>query len=182
MDRSDNESSITTRLEEYAKCLIGVGYCKWEPYMGFNSGPPFWIANEEPPLQDIQKGGANCLGLINLIRLRFGLPASQNLFVMLEEREVLRDFNPKMNYPFGTLLIRPYRDNNDQGHYAIAWDDGNVLHAHKRLAEGESFSDVSAEHLTAPGVIVEPLEFSNSWYHPHTYTYVCMLDDWLGSN
>jgi hypothetical protein len=181
MAQLGDKPSVEDQLRKRGELLIGVGYRKWEPKMGFDSGSPFWIADIEPSLADVKKGGVNCLGLINLIWLHFGLPASQNPFVMLEKRGVLRDFNLNMDYSFGTLLVRPYRDDNDLGHYAIVWDDGNVLHAYTKLAEGENFSDVSAEHLTAPGVAVEPLEFSNSWYHPHTYTHVCMLDDWLGS-
>jgi hypothetical protein len=174
--------SVRDQLKEYGDRLKGVGYRKWKPEMGFDSGPPFWIADIEPSLADVKKGGVNCLGLINLIRLHFELPTSQNPFVMLEKRGVLHEFDRDTQYPFGTLLVRPYRDDNDQGHYAIMWDDGNVLHAHTRLAKGESFVDVSTEHLTAPGVVVEPLEYSNSWFQPNTYTHVCMVGDWLGSN
>jgi hypothetical protein len=181
MNKLDN-GSIPTQLKKYADSLIGVEYLKWEPSMGFTIYSPFWIAKKEPPLADIEEGGVNCLGLINLIRLHCGRSASQNPFEMLEKRGVLHEFNRDTRYPFGTLLVRPYRDDNDQGHYAITWNDGNVLHAYAKLAEEESFDDISAEHLTAPGVVIEPLEFSNSWFPPHTYTHVCMLDDWMGSN
>lgn len=168
------------KLKDFGQSLLGTQYAKWVPSMGFTPGPPFWINSTEPSIDTVREQGVNCLGVANLVRLHFGQSAEKNLFDVLLQQGSLKKFDPKENYPFGTLLLRPFHDNDhDQGHYAIMWENGNILHAYAKVDEGGFFTDISADQLAPPGVVIEPLEISNSWFTPNTYTHISEPVEWL---
>jgi len=43
---------------------------------------------------------------------------------------VLEPFDATKSYPVGSLLLRRYRDPVDQGHLALIYNDGQLLHCY----------------------------------------------------
>jgi hypothetical protein len=43
---------------------------------------------------------------------------------------VLEPFDSTKSYPVGSLLLRQYRDPVDQGHLALLYNDGQLLHCY----------------------------------------------------
>lgn len=159
-------------------------YAPWTPPMGFTTGPPFWLNDTLPRIEEIREGGLNCLGLINLVSLFSGSSARIAWFQELDARGLLKSFDRTKDdaYPPGTLLLRPYHDQEyDQGHYAIVVGSGDdVVHAFARIPEGKTFAELirSGEKLQ-PGVVIESVELSDEWFSGGTYTHVCAPSDWI---
>ena len=105
--------------------LIGVPY-EWWGGGDCESKAPMWAENGTVPNKD-EIISCNCAGLTNLI-LRFskkkiphtefngmgGTGAYANYY-----KDVYNKFDINIKYPIGTLIIRDFRDIDDQGHVAI---------------------------------------------------------------
>ncbi len=127
----------------YAETLLGIPYRWWNPEVSCcDTSGPFWAGyTEEVPLEIIQKGHTNCAGFLNLLCLKFGLPipgAKEHHFYaggtglwwqFFEESSRMAPYQEERLYPKGTILLRKYRDEGDQGHIAIIYDEKRIIHS-----------------------------------------------------
>lgn len=179
-------SNIIKSLE-YGVKLIGTPYDYWRGGENQKEAPMF--AENGPPPNKLDIVSANCAGLCNLVLRSIGkkLPYSENTktiggtesyFDFYKNKSY--EFNINNTYPMGTLLMRDYRDLNDQGHVAILLEgkgrDSLVLQSH---VEGEYFES------TNPGVnAMYTLEESNKFFKNADgtgcyYERVVLPEDWL---
>tara|TARA_A100001037_G_C14707689_1_gene438971 strand:+ start:36 stop:590 length:555 start_codon:yes stop_codon:yes gene_type:complete len=96
----------------------------------------------------LKEVGINCTGVINFIRLKLGLklPDARGLrggtyfwHNYFKTNNMLEIFDYTKNYPIGTLFLRRYRNEIDQGHVAIYFKKsrgqpdkllyGDIIHA-----------------------------------------------------
>jgi hypothetical protein len=166
----------------YAKGLqsLGVSYAPWKGD-SIGSGSPFWIDDISPAIKDIKKGGANCIGLINLIVMALDNKSQSNWFEYLEKHGVLEPFEHGEVYPKGTMVLRRYKDLEDQGHVAMMVSDTEIIHSYMYIDPDQSFQEAihSSESTYGPGVTIEPIDVSNSWFEKGTYTHICRPKYWL---
>lgn len=149
--------------------LLDIPYEWWNPEESMISDDgPFWAFNKEcPNIERIKT--ANCAGLINLIR-RFNnleIPGvkdnnfySGGTYVWSQYLDKYKNkFDNKCIYKPGTLLLRDYRDINDQGHLAVVFDNENILHSR-----------------SSKGICVESKELV---YNIFEFEYTIDYDNWL---
>lgn len=168
-------------LRDYVDGLIGTPYTWWRGGTTLADGAPFWASSAPAPAAgDVRAAGCNCAGFINLLcRLR-GAPIAGltegwyfagGTGAWAEALEPhLQPFDAGASYPAGTLLLRKYRDVEDQGHVAVLWSSGSVLKqrlAHSYIADGVAIN--------------ETVEMSHNWAAGGYYEYVCAPEHWLGS-
>lgn len=156
---------ILSKAEE----LIGIEYNPWNPNIScYGNHGPFWAFHAPCPSLDlIKKGQLNCAGFINILRrdLNLEIPGAfdesyyaggtYEWYIYLDSREYLVAFQKNIDYPRGTLLLRRYRDVEDDGHLAIVTGRDTVVHS-----------------IKGKGVTHDSL-----W--PDYYEYVCYPEDWL---
>lgn len=154
-------------LLEYGKSLIGIPYRAWNPEVScWGDQGPFWaFAGPVPPLDLVKKESMNCAGFINLLCRLQGAPipgvAEQSYSAggtgdwYLYLKDNLLPFDPNVVYPAGTLFLRRYRDEEDQGHLAVSLGDGTVLHS-----------------WTTQGVAIDTI-------FPDYYEFTCKPEDWI---
>jgi len=142
----------------------------------------------------IKKTGINCVGLINIIRRCLGLniPAfgisnyaggTYEWYKYLKKNKKLKKFNIKQSYPTGTLLIRKYNNQKDQGHIAIVRQQNsesilnqNLIHAYS----SENFDKNNPTKQSKPGLTIDDTVItSNLWFQEGTYTHICLPQNWL---
>ncbi len=120
----------------YAQSLLGVPYKWWhegEPCIGDMA--PFYAAAGPPPLVP---SALNCAGFINCLARFAGRPIPgvaaalwyaggtyawyDELAPKCEPVTSIDELKP------GSLLLRRYRDEADQGHLGVVWTDGRIIH------------------------------------------------------
>lgn len=136
-EREGEAVSRVTHALNYGRSLIG------KPYGWWYSGPlpayaPMWTASGPAPSPGAITS-TNCTGLTNLMLRSVGRqpPTDPNGWYgkggtaayYARYYDVSERFNPTVRYPAGTLLIRNYRNNVDQGHVAVVTETGHVLHS-----------------------------------------------------
>jgi cell wall-associated NlpC family hydrolase len=175
--------SIDRRVEKallYSQRLIGI---KYGPWIGgvIGSGSPFWIDNELPSTDKIGVGGINCVGLINLISLFLNNEPRSDWFDYLDKKNALEPYDSRKIYPRGTLVLRRYRDIEDQGHVGIIVSDDEILHSYMRIDPDRTFRESihSANSDYGPGVVVEKIDDSHTWFEGGTYTDICAPEFWM---
>jgi hypothetical protein len=164
---------------KFAKTLINVKY-KWWKGEDSTIDEPFWAENDfVPSLNKIKS--VNCTGLINLMRRYVGLevPGVKEKYQYaggtwiwykyLNKNKRIRFFDISKRYPKGTLLIRKYKDIEDQGHVAVIITDNHSHILYEKIIH--SYSE--------KGVSTTTLGFSHFSIEDGYYTHVCMPDDWL---
>ena len=164
---------------EYAFSYVGVPYGYWSGNaIPRDNSTPFYATNEAPPPRELcMKQGICCTGFINLICRRYGIPipgvadpteefpgGTGAWYKFLQPN--LQLFDPAANYPDGTLLFRPYKDFDDQGHIALVYH-GKTLHSYAYIFEPHTAGVVD------PGVSHTPI-----W--DDYYTYAAPPSAWLG--
>tara|TARA_B110000483_G_scaffold215765_1_gene266717 strand:+ start:398 stop:973 length:576 start_codon:yes stop_codon:yes gene_type:complete len=180
-------TSNTIKALEYGIKLIGIPYDYWSGDENQKDEPMFAQNGKVPHQLDITS--ANCAGLCNLMLRSVDkeLPYSNKTqtiggtdayFEYYKDKSY--DFSLENTYPMGTLLMRDYRDINDQGHVAVLLDtkgkDSLVLQSH---VEGEFHKS------TKPGVnAMYSLEESHKAFTDGDgngcyYERVVLPDDWL---
>ncbi len=165
-------------LTSYVDAMIGTPYVWWRGGSTLADGAPFWASNTAAPSpESVRAAGCNCAGFINLLCRKRGV-----LIAGVEDSwyfaggtgawaEYIRDWEPfdaTASYPAGTLLLRKYRDVEDQGHVAVLWSSGPVLKqrlAHCYIARGIAIDDT--------------VEMSHSWDAGGYYEYVCLPKNWM---
>lgn len=133
---------MSKSLEEtfnFAIKLISIPYEWWNPEESMISDDgPFWSFNKGCPEIETIKS-ANCAGFMNLLR-RFNdleIPGVKDnnfyaggTYVWSHYLDTFKNkFKKEINYTSGTLLLRDYRNINDQGHLAVIFDNNNILHS-----------------------------------------------------
>jgi hypothetical protein len=185
---------------EYAKKLVGTPYEWWTPDKNMLDGiNPFWAANRPAPSpEEVKSLSCTCVGLINLMRRSIvlcvpgvseGNPYAGGTYVWfayLSEKTLLHKFDADAIYPKGTLLLRNYSDEFDQGHVAVVVSEEknpDIIHCYSDFP-------LSPEHLahyeltkqpimSTPGVHIEKMSLSHEWDPNGFYTHVCLPTDWL---
>jgi hypothetical protein len=190
---NDKNANLALR---YAKKLIGTKYVWWQDgddIVG-NTGP-FWSTNmKAPDADDVKKDSCACTGLINLMRRKVGLTIPGVLenskyaggtyiwFKYLEKNKKLKEFDINKKYPKGTLLLRKYKNKDDQGHVAVIFTEGKNNVLYEKIIH--SYSDVSYQNnknKVGPGVTLTMLGISHfSTNEPKGYySHICLPKDWL---
>ena len=138
---------------EYGLTLIGIPSDYWLGGKNQEKSPMFAINGPSPKYNEIIS--LNCSGLVNLL-LRFrgkelphdkegNLGGTDSYSKYYSKKSLKFDINKV--YPIGSLLIRKYRDIDDQGHLAVIIEEKGktslLLQSH---VEGEYFKS------TKPGV------------------------------
>ena len=180
-------TSNTIKALEFGIKLIGTPYDYWRGGENQKDAPMFAQDGEVPHQLDITS--VNCAGLCNLMLRSIGkeLPYSNETqtiggteayFEYYKDKSY--EFSIDNNYPMGTLLMRNYRDINDQGHVAVIIEnkgkDSLVLQSH---VEGEYLRS------TSPGVnAMYSLEESHKSFKDENgkgcyYERVVLPEDWL---
>lgn len=136
----NQESRFQVKMDaiQFAKSLIGTLYVYYhigDHVVGQDKGP-FWAVNGPVPSpEEIRKDSCHCSGVANLMRRFVGLPVpgveegweipggTPAWEWFIKERKWAEPFDPKKEYPDGTLLLRTYRSEYDQGHVAIKIGD-----------------------------------------------------------
>lgn len=163
-------------IQEFIQEIVGTPYVWWRDGDIISSSPPFWAENSIIPfIEVIKKSGSNCAGFINLI-CRFAkvnIPGiSMKLkyaggtyiwYLYLKEHGLLSRFNLDCTYPPGTLLLRDYSNEMDQGHIAIVLENGKLAHCYpeKGITIDESYL------------------ISHNWSALAYYSDVCLPQNWL---
>jgi cell wall-associated NlpC family hydrolase len=154
-------------LLQYGKTFLGIPYRAWNPEQScLGDHGPFWaFPGAVPHLQIVQKEQMNCAGFINLLCRKQGKPipgvaeasytagGTGDWYLFLKEKLICYD--PTVVYPAGTLLLRRYRNEEDQGHLAVSLGDGTVLHS-----------------WTTQGVAIDTT-------FPDYYEFSCRPEDWI---
>ncbi len=130
-------------MMNYAETFLGIPYRWWNPEVSCcDTSGPFWAGCEgEIPLENIQTGHMNCAGLLNLLCLKAGLPIpgakEKNFYAggtgmwwnFFEKENMMVPYEAGKVYPVGSILLRKYRDEGDQGHIAIVHDEQRIIHS-----------------------------------------------------
>lgn len=163
-------------IQEFIQELVGTPYVWWKEGDIISSSLPFWAKDSSPPpIETIKKSGSNCAGFINLI-CRFAkiyIPGiSMNLkyaggtyiwYSYLKNNGLLDNFTNNYTYPPGTLLLRNYSNEIDQGHIAIVLDRGRLAHCYPEK-----------------GICIDETYFiSHNWSVFGYYTDTCLPEMWL---
>lgn len=162
-------SSQKPSLQTAIANLLGVPYKWWDPSVSCaGDHGPFWAFNGPlPSRQTIEEGHMNCAGFVNLICRTLSIPipgADANYYYaggtrlwyeFLKDKGVLKPFKPWIVYPEGTLLLRDFKHNGDEGHLAIYMSPNCVAHAWP--TSGSCFAAIE----------------------PAYYEWICLPEDWM---
>jgi hypothetical protein len=164
----------------YARSLLGTRYAPWNGGI-IGSGTPFWIDTELPSGDKIATDGANCVGLINLISLSLNNESRDNWFDYLNKKEVLELYDPGQVYPRGTMVLRKYKDIEDQGHVGVIVFNDEIIHSYMRIDPDRTFQDsiCSPNPDYRPGTVIEKIGDSHTWFEGGTYTHICKPEFWM---
>jgi cell wall-associated NlpC family hydrolase len=163
-------------FKDYIQELIGTPYVWWKEGDKVSSKEPFWAEDTQPPSSElVKKSGCNCAGFINLIcrfsniyipGLKMKLEYAGGTYIwytQLKNNGLLDDFTNDTIYPPGTLLLRNYFSESDQGHVAIVLDNGKLAHCYPDI-----------------GIAIDDSYFiSHNWIESGYYSDVCLLKNWL---
>ena len=114
------------------------------PYFAWIENQPIYdqrhfYCKEIPDYLEIQKTGCSCAGLINIIQLlnhkqipgmsenNYFAGGTYEWYKYLQKHEKLEKINVNNSYAAGSLLIRNYRNPDDQGHLAVMLSSGPFL-------------------------------------------------------
>lgn len=171
-------------LKSYLKILAtsNIKYVWWYKGDAINENGPFYYENKTPPsIEQMQNEGINCAGLINVLfrYMKKKLPSegggTEGWFQHFNRNVIgknnLLPINLNKDYPTGTILLRDYHNEKDQGHLAIVYD-GNKKLKDTQIIHAYSSSNMNRE-LTEPGIIIEDFSNSHQWFNG-TYTHVVL--------
>lgn len=160
---------------EFITELVGkTPYVWWHPdEPTAESDAPFYC-RRIPPKEYIQDKGCNCAGVINLLQLSRGLPipgmktkhyyagGTFVWFAYLNRIGALEPVDIQKKYPAGSLLLRRYRNPEDQGHLAVLYTSG-------KLSEQKLLHCYSKAGIT----IDDAVATSHAWDVNGYYEFVC---------
>ncbi len=126
------------------KLYLRVPYRFWDPNVScYGDCGPFWaFEGGAPPRQRVQKEQLNCAGFVNVVCRHLGIKipgveeqsyyagGTYEWYVYLDGKKRLHPYVEGVDYPAGSLLLRRYRSEQDQGHLAIVFGPGKVIHSY----------------------------------------------------
>jgi len=156
------EAAITFGLQ-----FVGAPYCAWDgTVVGWTNDTPFWCGpGPLPSVEQVQKDGVCCTGLLNLMVRAVGgrvpewdgwvgdtsawgqelATVTRREFTTASQRELATVTKRELTtVNRGDIMFRPWRYGgpDDQGHVAICLDEkGTILHSY-----------------SGRGVVVEPMD------------------------
>lgn len=111
----------------FAESLIDIKYVRWEKGKYYN-----FHCDELPSLDSLKMEGVCCSSFINLLMLYSGktIPEHRNIMrggtlywaVFFRDHDVLEKFDYTKKYPLGTIFLRNFYSEQDQGHMAMLTD------------------------------------------------------------
>ncbi len=160
-----------TSLQKILPQLLGIPYRWWDPKVSCaGDHGPFWAFNGPLPSRDqLEEGQMNCAGFVNLVCRGLGVPipgadkkeyyagGTYAWHTYLQQKNVLKPFRSWIIYPEGTLLLRQYMSEEDQGHLAIYMGPNSIVHSWPE--KGSCFDTIQ----------------------PDYYEFVCLPEDWMTS-
>ena len=175
--------------------LLNTKYKWWHKYME-DCGEQSYAKNGDiPDFETIKNIGINCVGVINLIRRYIGLDipgykenksyagGTYEWYKYLNKNKKLKKFNYKKEYPIGTLLIRKYMSETDQGHVAVIYKNNPKGVLFSQLAHAYCYTEFNENDINkklSPGLNIDlSVGASHFWFPEGTYTHICYPQDWL---
>ncbi len=151
--------------------LLGVPYKCWDPSVScVGDHGPFWAFNGPlPSREEIEKGEMNCAGFLNLlcrglgvqipgvVKADFYAGGTHAWYVYFQQKGVLKPYSAWHFYPQGTLLLRRFVSEEDQGHLAIYMGPNSIVHSWPE--SGSCFDTIQSDY----------------------YEFVCLPEDWMAS-
>jgi hypothetical protein len=174
-----NWDSNVQKILELGCQLCGIPYGQWGGG-NIETGAPMWAIDKTlPKLSDISS--CNCAGLINLLLRSLGksLPSVQQhgrggtaayTSYYRDELQITETFKCGTVYPAGTLLLRDYLNNKDQGHVAVIY------------YRSDNIARVLQSHYTNDTKIYPGVCMDETLTHSHTrngYQYIVKPNRWL---
>jgi cell wall-associated NlpC family hydrolase len=156
--------------KEYIDELIGTPYVWWKEGDALTEKAPFWVSSDPPPtVERVRQEGCNCAGFLNLLcrKLRIPIPSKTHpealggSYGWFESLKVEQKLTPIDNYnsldmiPVGSVLLRNFHSEEDQGHVAIVISPGLLAHSWAGM-----------------GVCIQPIKDSYDWTPDGYYTHV----------
>ena len=165
---------------DFSRSLLGIKYRWWKE----GDSDDLFYCNGIPSIEILNRDGINCAGFVNILRQYSGLSIPESnvyrggtrfWYNYFSENTKLNKFDPEESYPNGTLLLRDYRNIEDQGHLSVIIDanltdtlEGTIIHAYADLDVGE--------------VGLTKLRYSHYYIDSGYYEYAILPEDWLSSN
>ena len=186
------ETNINKSLE-YAEKLIGIKYQYWSESTKLSDNEPMWVSNDRAPdVEDIRNTSINCTGLINLMRRSIELPIPgletrakypggiYQWYKYLKSKGVLKKFNYTLDYPRGTLFLRKYTSEYDQGHVSVLYTENIQESLYSIIIHSSTNCEFNVNTKLEPGVnIYNTLGQSHFYDKFGYYQYYCLPEDWL---
>lgn len=127
----------------YGKLYLGVPYRWWNPDIScYGDSGPFWAFEGGAPTQSrVKTEHLNCAGFLNVICRHMGIKipgvdeksyyagGTYEWYVYLDRNKKLKPYVEGAEYPVGSLLLRNYRNIEDQGHIALVYGSGKHIHS-----------------------------------------------------
>ena len=186
---------IVDEVISFSRSLVGTPYQWWAGGDLRGDHAPYWAFNGKVPDRlTIKSQGCACAGLVNLIRRRIGLPifglerprymyagGTACWFRSLKSAGALQRFDPTVCYPKGTLLLRPYKNELDQGHVAVVYSDNSAGILYAKLIHAYPLNRIPKPGKRVEGGIrIDPAVGSSHFWHPRGYySHVCLPKNWL---
>ena len=111
----------------FAESFIGIKYVKWEKGKDYN-----FHCDKLPTLESVRTDGVCCSSFINILMLYSGkeIPEHRNIMrggtlywtVFFKDNNALEKFDYTKKYPLGTIFLRNFYNEADQGHMAMLTD------------------------------------------------------------
>ena len=174
------------KVKNICNNLLNIRYKCWFLEDNIDENPPFYYNYDKSKLEYLsksflQENGINCAGFINLVCLFSNKKhplkggGTDGWFSCLKDQNKLHEIDINKAYPFGTLLLRNYSNEKDQGHLAIKYDNkvlenSKIIHCYS--------NNFLIRELSEPGVVIEDFKISNMWNNP-TYTHISFIEDWF---
>ncbi len=166
---------------EYAKSLIGIPY-RWydENKEEFNENDKFWCVDKPAPTAEFiisEDKSIVCTGLINLMcrYVKVPIPKYKKYpggtvawYKWLSKNKCIKKLqNKSIDFSIGTLLIRKYKNEVDQGHVAIVIEKNLIIHAAADIPYEERFNHKNHGYVKI------------SDYDINYFTHYCLPEKWL---
>jgi cell wall-associated NlpC family hydrolase len=126
----DSHEKVWDFAIAYGLKLKGASYCHWDGGYLNDCAPAWNSSSDPPPIEDVLKNGLSCSGLVNLMLRSLSLPVPRNHPWNGGTEAYWLNFKDKMitfDASFvrrGDAVFRKYNGFHDQGHIAVALNDG----------------------------------------------------------
>ena len=185
------EKNVETALQ-YAEKIIGTKYEYWCESTELANKGPMWVSSEAVPnVEIIRDDSVNCTGLINLMRraVKLSIPGINSAQYpggvyewcqYLKNKNALHKFDYKLSYQRGTLFLREYKSEHDQGHVSVLYQENKESSLYSIIIHSSVNTGFQINTKLEPGVNIDnTLGQSHFYYKFGYYEYYCLPQDWL---